>query len=135
MALDLTCLETRQAKMRLRNSSAVGGRHVTTLSSSSVMRPVSASWRSRPPETCLTTGRGGAGRISTRRRFFFAEKRSRASAVNDGAAIDADDAAKCGDGIGGERLLIGLENAGFGCSATWVGVLDDDHCGIIEFLG
>jgi hypothetical protein len=29
MAFDLTCLQTRQAKSRLRSSSAVGGRQVT----------------------------------------------------------------------------------------------------------
>ncbi len=75
-------------------------------------RPVSASCKSKPPETCLTTGRGGAAWTSTRRRFFLAAKRSRASGVKAGRgdgldkelgdlrrglavyrAVDADDAA------------------------------------------
>ena len=84
-------------------------------------------------------------RISTRRRFFLAAKRSRASAVNDGRgdgldkqlgnlfgsraihlAIDADDAAESRNRIARKRLLIGLEHVGSGGRAAGIGVLDDD---------
>jgi hypothetical protein len=50
-------------------------------------------------------------------------------------AIDADDAAKGGDGIGGERFLIGLKDGCAGGRAAGVGVLDDDDGGLVELLG
>ena len=97
-----------------------GGWAPVTTSSSDSARcwAVSASCSSSPPETCLMTRLCGAEWISTRRRFFFAAKRSRASGVKKGRrwlrrrawrslrrlrastfAVDADDAAKGRDGI------------------------------------
>jgi hypothetical protein len=107
------------------------------------MRPVSASCSSRPPETCLTTGRGGRSDLDEAEVLFGGEAlagfgvkagaamaSTKSLAISAAArvdlAIDADDAAEGRDGIGGEGFLIGLEDGCAGGRAAGVGVLDDD---------
>ena len=46
-------------------------------------------------------------------------------------AVDADDAAEGGDGIGGESAAIGVEDGRAGGGAAGVGVLDDDNGGLV----
>ena len=49
-------------------------------------------------------------------------------------AIDADDPAECGDGIAGERFMVGLEDGVAGCGTARIGVLDDDDGRLVKFL-
>ena len=71
------------------------------------IRPVSASCINNPPDTCLTTGRGGAEWTSTRRRFFLAAKRSRASAVKAGSGDGLDK--ELGDLLGGGGVHFAID--------------------------
>ena len=92
-----------------------------------------------------------AGLISMSRRFFLAAKRVTASGEKDGAtirldeelrdllgggsvhlAIDAEHAAKGGDGVCGECAGVGVEDGRTGGGATGIGVLDDDDGGFVE---
>ena len=97
----------------------------------------------------------GAGWISTSRRFFLAEKRSRASGVErrrgDGLdeelgdllgrlavhrLVDADDAAERRNRVAFQRLLVGLEHRRAGGRAAGIGVLDDGYgrqVGVVGF--
>ncbi len=49
-------------------------------------------------------------------------------------AIDADDGAEGGDGIGDQGLAVGVEDVGAGGRAAGIGVLDDGDHGLVEFL-
>ena len=115
---------------------------------------MSASCRSRPPETCFTTGRGlaeldfdeaeillggedgqGLGGEGGRGDGFDEELGDGGRGVGVDFAIDADDAAEGGDGVGGEGFFVGLEDGCAGGCAAGVGVLDDGDGGFGKFFG
>ncbi len=145
--------------MRLRSSSAVGGRQVTTSSlvlfdaaGVGVLEKQAAGDllddgfrrggvdldQAEVPfagEGFAGFGGKGRGRRWLRRRAWRSLRRPRRR-----LAVDADDAAEGRDGVGGEGFLIGLEDGGAGGCAAGVGVLDDGDGGQVgvgglEFLG
>ena len=94
-----------------------------------------------------------AGRTVRRRRFFFDAEAIEGIVTEGGSgdgfdeevghffggiavdfAIDADDGAEGGDGIGDERLAVGFKLIVAGGDAAGIGVLDDGDGGLIEFL-
>ena len=102
----------------------------------------------------MTTGRGGAASDFDQAEILFGGEAlqgfGRKGGSGDGFdeelgdlfgccgvdfAIDADDSAEGGDGIAGQRLLVGLEDRCAGGRAAGIGVLDDGHHGLIEFPG
>ena len=144
MAFDLTCLQTRQAKSRLRSSSAVGGRQVTTFSSDSVdaagvgvlqQQAAGDVLDDRPRRGGLDFDQAqvllggealpGLGGEGGRGDGFDEQLGDLLGGVAVDLAVDADDAAEGRDRVAGQRLLVGLEDGGAGGRAAGVGVLDD----------
>ena len=148
MVFDFTCLATRKAKRRSRNSALVGARLVTGFSSMSSTTALSRDCTSRPPATVFAVSppARGSGRppASSSRRFFFGAddgdglvgrvRRDDDFGENfgDGArrlgverAVERDDAAERRDRIAGQRLAIGVEQGVAFGDAARIGVLDD----------
>src|SRR5215471_14180141 len=115
MVFDFTCLATRNAKRRSRNSALVGARLVTGRKSMSSTTALSRVCTRSPPATVLAVKpavRGsGSPPASRSRKFFFAATSAIASSVaSKGSAIGIDE---------GLRLR----------HAAGIGVLDDGACG------
>ena len=153
MAFDLTCLQTRQAKSRLRSSSAVGGRQVTTFSSASVTRASVGILQQQPAGDVLDDGPWRGGMHLDQAQILLRGEALRASGVKAGAAmastkslaISSAASASTGrlmpmtppnaeTGSAAKRLLIGLKDGRAGGCAAGVGVLDDDDRGLVELL-
>ncbi len=134
-------------------SSAEGWRAVTTFSPAAETLSTSASCSSRPPEICLTIFAGGATLDHQQPQILLgaqlgfgalAEGRSRNGLHKQLAdllrqrlvdlAIDADHAAKGGDWIGCQRLLVCLRHGRTDGRAAGVAVLDDGNRRLIKLL-
>ena len=154
MALDLTNLATRQANSRSASCCGVGSTLVTTFRFARARRPWrSAVCSSMPPPTRFMSRRRAsattpAATASTRTLIFFAisaqgirrvgrrdqhlEKlrgRQLRPSYHVDLAVEGNDAAKGGGGIGRERLAIASSGRRRDRDAAGVGVLDDDARG------
>ena len=134
IALERTCLHTRQANSISPHSASVGWRSVTTSISARSSRSRSRSCTSRPPMTWLERRarrcRSGRRSSSSRMRMFglrgehlerlvgrsrarTAPRRTAAASASASArvdrAVERDDAAEGATRVAGERALVGLE--------------------------
>ena len=155
MALDLTCLQTRKANRRSRSSSRVGARWVTVRRSSGPIRPASRDWARKPPET-LRKAVSGLGRVGEaggeeEAEVLLAGEDGLGGFVGVGGdddfgedggdlggggfvegAVEGDDAAVGADRVAAQGEVPGVGEGGGGGDAAGVGVLDDDHGGLVE---
>ena len=153
MALDLTCLQMRQAKRRLgglfRGWLALGddfevrrgdGGGVGVLKEHAA-GDLPGDWRGgggvdldetevlfggEDGECFRGEGGGGDG--------FYEELGDDCCRFGVDRVIDADDAAEGGDGVGGEGFFVGLEDGMAGGGSAGVGVLDDGDGRFVEFF-
>ena len=155
IALELTCLQTRQAKSISLHSASVGWRSDTTCISERSSESRSRSCTSSPPSTWRIAGSpvSGTRRSSSCRTRAFGRSvmtssapgvvvgrdqhldelpgdRLRRRAVQ--PAVHRDDAAERADRIAGEGALVGLDHGPPHRHAAGVGVLDDHAGGDLE---